>query len=358
MPSKEKVNIAQLKVGILGIVALACVSLLIFLLTGNTEWFKKQIPLHVYTSDAAGLSPGSPVRINGIQAGKVDQVALSGDSSPQRVIRVDFKVDREMIKQIPVDSVASISSDNLLGSTKFLEINKGSSHELVQPDGTVKSADTRQFDALIQQGYNVLDSLQVILGKVQDIVGQVEVGKGTIGKLLVDETLYNSLQATVNQVQLLATTLNSKTGTIGHLINDNALYEQIQGLVTRIDSITQGLQQGEGTAGKLLKDPKMYNDLDQSVAQLNTVLTNLNAGKGTAGQLLKDDKIARQLSSTLEKVNLTLDKVNSGQGTIGQLLVNPSLYDSATGTTRELNGLLKDFRANPKKFLSIKLHIF
>jgi phospholipid/cholesterol/gamma-HCH transport system substrate-binding protein len=358
MPSKEKVNIAQLKVGILGIVALACVSLLIFLLTGDTEWFKKQIPLHVYTSDAAGLSPGSPVRINGIQAGKVDQVALSGDSSPQRVIRVDFKVDREMIKQIPVDSIASISSDNLLGSTKFLEINKGSSHELVQPDATVKSADTRQFDALIQQGYNVLDSLQVILGKVQDIVGQVEVGKGTIGKLLVDETLYNSLQATVNQVQLLATTLNSKTGTIGHLINDNALYEQIQGLVTRIDGITQGLQQGEGTAGKLLKDPKMYNDLDQSVAQLNTVLTNLNAGKGTAGQLLKDDKIARQLSSTLEKVNLTLDKVNSGQGTIGQLLVNPALYDSATGTTRELNGLLKDFRANPKKFLSIKLHIF
>ncbi len=46
---------------------------------------------------------------------------------------------------------------------------------------------------LIQQGYNVLDSLQVILGKVQDIVGQIEVGKGTIGKLLVDETLYNSL---------------------------------------------------------------------------------------------------------------------------------------------------------------------
>ena len=193
MPSKEKVNIAQLKVGILGIVALACVSLLIFLLTGDTEWFKKQVPLHVYTSDAAGLSPGSPVRINGIQAGKVDRVALSGDSRPQRVIRVDFKVDREMMKQIPVDSIASISSDNLLGSTKSLEINKGSSPELIQPDATVKSADTRQFDALIQQGYNVLDSLQVILGKVQDIVGQVEVGKGTIGKLLVDETIYNSL---------------------------------------------------------------------------------------------------------------------------------------------------------------------
>ena len=74
--------------------------------------------------------------------------------------------------QIPSDSIASISSDNLLGSTKFLQINKGTRHDLIQSDATVKSADTRQFDALIQQGYNVLDSLQVILGKVQDIVGQ------------------------------------------------------------------------------------------------------------------------------------------------------------------------------------------
>jgi phospholipid/cholesterol/gamma-HCH transport system substrate-binding protein len=39
-------------------------------------------------------------------------------------------------------------------------------------------------------------------------------------------------------------------------------------------------------------------------------------------------------------------------------MVNPQLYDEATGTTRELHGLLSDFRANPKKFLSIKLHIF
>ena len=58
------------------------------------------------------------------------------------------------------------------------------------------------------------------------------------------------------------------------------------------------------------------------------------------------------------KVDLLLDKINAGQGTIGQLLVNPQLYDSVNGATRELNGLLKDFRANPKKFLYIKLGLF
>jgi phospholipid/cholesterol/gamma-HCH transport system substrate-binding protein len=53
-----------------------------------------------------------------------------------------------------------------------------------------------------------------------------------------------------------------------------------------------------------------------------------------------------------------IDKMNSGQGTVGQLLVNPQLYDNLNGTSRELTGLLKDFRANPKKFLRIKLSIF
>lgn len=358
MPSKNKVSIAQLKVGILGIVALACIALIVFLLTGNMKWFQTQIPLHVYTSDAAGLTPGSPVRINGIQAGSVDNVELSGETNPQRVIKVDFNVDSDMVKQIPVDSIASISSDNLLGSTKFLQITKGTSPTTVQSGATLKAENTQQFDQLVAQGFNVLDSAQAVLGKITNIVGEVEAGNGTIGKLLVDQSLYNSLAATVNQVQLLATTLNSKTGTVGHLINDNELYNQIQTVVDRVDKVMAGLQQGQGTAGMFLKDPKMYNDVDKSINQLNTILANLNAGKGTAGQLLVSNKIGNQVSTTLGKVDLTLDKVNSGQGTIGQLLVNPALYDAATGTTRELHELLKDFRANPKKFLSIKLHIF
>jgi phospholipid/cholesterol/gamma-HCH transport system substrate-binding protein len=358
MPSKEKVNWSQLRVGILGIVALFFVTLLVFLLTGNMHWFKKQIPLHVYVSDAAGLTAGSPVRINGIGSGKVNTVELSGSIDPQRVIKVDFVVDQEMLRQIPDDSIASVASDNLLGSTKFLQIDKGKSQQTVQPGATLKASNTQEFQQLVQQGFGVLDSAQAILQKIQGIVGQIEVGKGTIGKLLVDETLYNSLQATVGQVQLLVTTLNSKTGTVGHLINDNTLYDQAQATINRIDQIAQGLQQGQGTAGMILKDPKMYNDLDNSVKQLNTILSNLNAGKGTAGQLLTNDQIARQVSTTLNKINTTIDKVNSGEGTIGQLLVNPQLYDAINGSTRELHGLLKDFRANPKKFLRIKLAVF
>jgi phospholipid/cholesterol/gamma-HCH transport system substrate-binding protein len=350
MPSKERVGFAQLKVGILGIVALFFIALLIFLLTGSISWFQNRVPLHVYVSDASGLTQGSPVRVN--------DVRLSGENDPARIIKVDFEVDQSLLKQIPQDSIASISSDNLLGSTKFLQIDKGKSPETIQAGATMKSANTQEFQQLVQQGFGVLDSAQAILQKITQIIDQIQVGKGTIGKLLVDESMYNSLLQTVTQVQQLATTLNSRTGTIGRLVNDPTLYNQAEEIVTRLNDITQGLQQGQGSAGLFLKDRKMYDDLNHAVDQINTMLTNLNEGKGTAGQLLVSDKIANQVSTTLDKVNVTIDKLNSGQGTLGQLLVNPALYDQATGMTRELHDMLKDFRANPKKFLTIRLHIF
>jgi phospholipid/cholesterol/gamma-HCH transport system substrate-binding protein len=318
----------------------------------------KEVPLHTYIDDAASLVAGAPVRINGIGAGNVKTVALSGLADPARVIRVDFEVDETMLREIPKDSQVTVAADNLLGSTKFLSIKKGQSKDTIQPNGTLKALDTRQFDEVVQQGYQVLGSLQGILLQVQDIVGQVEVGKGTIGKLLVDESLYKSLQNTVDQVQLLAATLNTTKGTVGKLVHDPELYNQVETTLGRFDSLMAGLQDGQGSAGRFLKDDALYNDLHSSVQEVNTILTGLNAGRGTAGKLLKDDQIARQMSASLTKINTTMDKINSGQGTIGQLMVNPQLYDSLNGTTRELHELLKDFRANPKKFLRIKLAVF
>jgi phospholipid/cholesterol/gamma-HCH transport system substrate-binding protein len=358
MAGKEKVSIAQLKVGILGIVALFFVFLLVFLLTSNTNFLAKQAPLDTYTADASALTTGAPVRINGILAGKVQSIALSGSDNPGRIVKIDFQVDEDKLKDIPLDSIVSIASDNLLGSSMYLNIKKGRNPETVRPGATLQSTPPLEINGFIERGNNVLDSVQAVVEKVGVIVGQVENGHGTIGKLLVDETLYKSLEDTVTQVQLLATTLNSRKGTIGMLVNDDQLYNETRTLVSRVDTITAGLQQGQGTAGMFLKDPKMYNDLDGDIKQLNTILANLNSGKGTAGLLLKDPKIANQLSDTLDKIDLTMDKINSGKGTIGQLLVNPQLYDEATGTTNELHDLLKDFRANPKKFLRIQLHVF
>ena len=91
---------------------------------------------------------------------------------------------------------------------------------------------------------------------------------------------------------------------------------------------------------------------------MRKLIEDLNAGKGTAGKLLKSEELHNQLRASLEKIDAMLDRMNAGQGTIGQLLVNRQLYDTLNGMTGELQQLIKDIRANPRKFLRIKLALF
>ena len=357
MPVQKKTTWARLKVGVLAIVAMAVLAVVIILITGDTPLFEGNTTIYTYMNDATGLTEGAPATLNGITIGKVSDVSLSGMTDPQHVVKVTMSIEDRFLRSIPTDSKTELTAPNLLG-TKFVNIIKGQSPTTVKANSTLPGLDTRGFEDVVKQSFGVLTSLQGVVDRVDRIVGIIENGKGSIGKLLVDEELYNRVLAIVTEVQKIATAVNSNQGTVGRLVYDPALYNDIHGSVQRMDSLLAGLQQGEGTAGKLLKDPAMYNDLQKSIADLRQMIADLNAGKGTAGKLLRSDDLANQLSATINRIDVMLDKVNAGQGTVGQLLVNQQLYDNLNGTAQEMHGLMKDFRSNPKKFLHIKLSLF
>jgi len=364
MPSQEKKRWAQLRVGLLAMGALIIFAVLVFVLTSSRGLFKSRTDVFTFLDDSAAVAIGSPVRLNGIDVGRISAVNLSGSNEPNRVVRVTLEIDDAFLTSIPVDSQATIAAENLLG-TKYINIKKGKSPMPVKAGSEIKSLDTRAFDEVVQQGYSALASLDGILKKVDGIIDSIQVGKGTVGKLLSDDQLYNRVLDITTEVQKLAETLNSDQGTLGKLMHDQQLYDDVRGTVARVNTLVDGLQQGQGTAGKLLKDPALYDDtratIDDTratIAEVRKLLAGVNDGQGTVGKLLKSDDLHNQLQATMGRLDTLLDKVTNGQGTLGQLLVNPALYESLDGTTREMNGLLKDFRANPKKFLRIKLAIF
>jgi phospholipid/cholesterol/gamma-HCH transport system substrate-binding protein len=364
MAIQTKARWARLKAGILAIAAMVILAVLIFLITGKTNIFQSQSLIYTYMADAAALAPGAPVNLNGIPIGKVKRITLSGEKNPQRLVRIEMQVPEDQLKNIPADSLAEISAANVLG-TKYINIKSGTSAVMVKPGGEIPSVNTGEIQDLVQQGFGVLNSLQdtvkeanKLIQHVDEIVGLVESGKGSIGKLLTDDTLYNHFLAIVDEVKQLADVLNSDRGTLGKLLYDHELYDDLRRTVSKVDQIVDGLQQGQGTAGRLLKDPALADELQKTVADVHKIVQGLNEGQGTAGKLLKSDELHKELSDSLAKLDLIMDKVNSGQGTIGQLLVNPTLYDNLAGATREMHSLMQDFRANPKKFLRIKLAIF
>jgi phospholipid/cholesterol/gamma-HCH transport system substrate-binding protein len=357
MAIQNRASWARLKVGILAIFAMSILAVLIFLITGQTNIFESQVVIYTYMADAAALTMGAPVNLDGIPIGKVKTIRLSGSKDPMRLVRIDMQLPQHTLKDIPSDSLASISSANVLG-TKYINIKSGKSNMSVGPDQEIPSVNTGEIQDLVQQGFGVMNSLQATIERVNRIVGLVEAGKGSIGKLLVDETLYNHFLQIVDEAQRLVNTVNSDQGTLGLLLNNRELYDNFRSTLSRVDAVIQQVQEGQGTAGKLLKDPELYNQLNDTVKGLRRLVDDLNAGKGTAGQLLKSEDLSNQLKESISKIDSVIDKVNSGQGTVGQLLVNQQLYDNLNGATREMHLLMKDFRANPKKFLRIKLAIF
>ena len=108
----------------MAIAALAILGYLIFLLTGSQGFFQGKVEIYTYLGDSSDLADGAPVRLNGIDIGKVKDVRLSGSNDPRRIIRIDLEIDNDFMHAIPVDSQAKISAGNLLG-TKYHQYHQG-----------------------------------------------------------------------------------------------------------------------------------------------------------------------------------------------------------------------------------------
>lgn len=342
--------------------ALGILGMLVFLMTGTNGLFKSTADVYTYFDDSANIAMAAQVTLNGITVGKVNHVGLSGLSEPGKIIRVTMQIQDDYLKSIPVDSMAVITAGNLLG-TKYINIKKGRSTTAIAKGGTLPSQNMTTIDDFVQQGNTALTALQGIVTKADAIITQVQNGNGTIGKLLVDETLYNKFLGITNGVQKVTdsvnTAINSNDNSVGKLLHDQgAMYDDLRGSLAKINGLMDVVEKGDGTIGKLMKDPALWDDTRKTIADFRQILTDINAGKGTVGKILKTDELNDEIKGTIARLDVMLDKINKGDGTVGQLLNNPALYENIDGTTREVRALLKDFRANPKKFLTIQLKIF
>ena len=355
MADRCKIRWSQLRVGIVALVAMAIAVTLIFLLTSSKGIFHHNVPLITYMDDASAMQEGTPVRLNGITIGYLDSLQLTND--PKRPVEFLMMVDERNLINIPIDSHTGIAAANLLGD-KFINITKGVSQQHVKAGDVLQSLQAQDIPQLMNQMAGLLQSSQGILGRIDGLLAGVEQGKGNLGLFLKDRELYDRLNAIASEGQQLLTDVRTGKGTLSKLLYDDALYNDFQAPLKRIDAILADLQNGQGSAGKLLKDPALFNETTDVLNQLKSLVADLNAGKGTAGKLLKDDALHQRLDGLLTKLNTTIDKVDNGQGTLGQFVVNPQLYQELNGTTREFQALAKDIRANPKKFLSIKLNLF
>jgi len=357
MPSSKKIAWSQLKVGIMAMAALLILFSLIVLMTGAQNPFAASADLKAFMADSAAITTGSDVRLNGILVGRVKRIALSGETQPNRIVRMDLEIEEKYLKDIPVDSIIGFSAENVLGS-KFLNIKRGKDARTVKPGDELKSRDDKELLEVLQSTQPILESMQSILGRLDKIVDLVEAGKGSLGLLLTDDQFYKNLNLAAADIEKITSSLAGGGGTIGRLLHDDSMYDDVRRTLGRLDAVVTDLQSGQGSAGKFLKDPALYDELKKTSAEIRTLVADLNAGKGTAGKFLKDEALNNRLLATLDHFNTTIDRMTTGEGTLAQLIANPALYNNLAATSDDFRAFMKEFRANPKKFLTIQLKLF
>lgn len=361
MPSQQEVRWSQLKVGLIVLVAAIILTTLLFLVTSSSGLgvFSHKLTIDTFFENSAALKVGAPVNLQGVTIGTVKSVVVVTDPARKLTpVQVTMKIDSRYQNGLHKDSKAALSTLGVLGDT-VVDINSQyATGPLLQDGDELKTLETPSLTDVVKASQGTIESLNVILAKMNTIVDNLQTGKGSVGKLINDPELYDKANATVNELNTLANNLNKGRGTIGKLVSDDALYDRLNATVGKLDNIATSLDAGKGTAGKLLKDETLYNNLNSTLVHANSIMSDADAGKGALGLMLKDPNFRAQLNDTLAQVNTLVAGVSSGKGTLGKLATDDQAYTNLNKLLTESTNLVTTIRKDPKKYLTIHLKIF
>lgn len=183
----------ELKVGLFVAVGIIIFFIIVFSI-GDIHVVKKGYRVNAVFNFVNGISESAPVRLAGVDVGYIDKINLYHDKAGNKT-KVEIKTwinSRDV--SIEKNSRATINTLGLLGE-KYLEIFPGT-HE----SGVLKDNDTLAGeDPVIMQ--NLADTMTSLAKSADEVLANIKEGKGTVGKLLTDDTVYNDLEAFVADIK-------------------------------------------------------------------------------------------------------------------------------------------------------------
>ena len=357
MPSQKQLKWSQLKVGITVIVASITLAVLIALMSGTGGLFTPMITLKSYFDDANGLRVGAPVRLSGVDIGNVKSIRVISNN-PLTPVEVTMKVMTRYDFDLRKDSKTLLSTAGILGETYINIDSSGAKDRIAQNGDVLPSAEVPDFSDMVRSGQGTLQNMDALIKRMDRIIGFVESGQGSVGKLIYDPSLYNRVNSTVSDFQKLVSEISNGQGSLGKLIGNDELYDKANGTIDKVNKMIDDLNAGQGTAGKLLKDPSLYDNANKTIANVKQLTDDINAGKGALGKMAKDQEFANKLQNTMNRISDLTDRMDNGEGSVGKLLKDPALYDNSNKLLTDMQDLVKAVRQDPKKYLTIHLKLF
>jgi len=182
----------DLKVGLFVSIGIIMFFIVIFSI-GDITLVKKGYQINTIFGFINGLAKSAPVRLAGVNIGYVDKITLYYDEDAKKT-KVSVSAWISGDARIEKDARASINTLGLLGE-KYLEITPGNiENGILKKNEDLMGHDPIMMDQLTETLNSLCDSANTVMSGIKE-------GKGTIGRLLTDDTIYNDLEAFVKDIK-------------------------------------------------------------------------------------------------------------------------------------------------------------
>lgn len=346
MPRTRSLAWAELKIGLLSVAALAIAAVLIFTLSGSGGFSWQRYPLKTIFTNIAGLNEGAVVRIAGVPVGTVTGIQFVGDR-----VEVTFEISKEMQPRVTTTSTAVLGSVSLLGESA-VDITPSSQGTPIPEWGYVPAGTAA--GTIAEVANQATEGIQEATALLKDIRG----GRGTMGQLFTNEALYNELNGLIAAAEDVATNISAGRGTLGRLASNPAAAQALERSLQNLETVTARIRNGEGSIGRLLNDDALAKSLSATTTNLDTITGRISRGEGTAGQLLTNRELYDRFASISNRLDAVTATLQSNQGTAGALLNDRQLYENMNTTMAEVKNLVSDIRADPRKYLNVRVSLF
>ena len=294
--------------------------------------FTRKTVLVTSFADVNGLVVGAPVRLAGVDVGRVSAIAFP-ESIAQAEARVEIAIENRYIDRVRGDSRAYIDSKGLLGD-KIVNLSPGTPAGAPLREGDyVQTRPGLSFETLTKQvestataigdaaheaqgavadlaSPEVADNLRRITGSLAAILEQVENGDGLLHKVLYDAEYERDAAALFTNLAQMSRSARSAAQ------RGDALLAQLdtQGGATLAEwrragagvaEFTDAINHGDGLAAALVHGDagrRLVNDLGELTQRINRITGDVERGRGTLGALLVDPSVYEEMKTVLGNI--------------------------------------------------------
>ncbi len=305
----------------------------------------------------SGIEAGTQVALRGVPVGRVKSIDWNASINRVRVI---LEINQEY--EIPRNAVAKVQISSLLGGSYInISMDEGPSEiAYLQQGDEIQTAPAASIDEMMSTISDLSSDTENLISSLNR--NQEE----TLNKInqVVEENRDQLRQTTESfskvgpQLEELSGRLNEMTGqmqegkgTLGRLYQDQELYDQLKSMTETAQDITAQVKSGEGTLGTLIYGDEVISDARQIMEELRKAAQEIQSAVGENREELRSlvsvlSESGPRLETAIGNFNDISTKINSGDGTLGRLVNDPTLYEDAQ---RAVNQVGESFESSEEQ---------